>query len=156
GLIAARWISIFEEARRRRGGRARFSALSAVSRPAPTTTPPYDATDLPPAAARQAAMSLAAHAAAGAREQRRECPPPAWATPVVVLPMTARNRFLDRLVSAEAPAYLCLRDPAGNGWHERRGPVRDLASDLLHGRTATLAVEPWPRESGSTSHTPAA
>jgi hypothetical protein len=69
-------------------------------------------------------------------------PPHDTSVPVVVLPMAARHRFLQELAAAEAPSYLTLRDPAIAGWPERRGPVAALASDLLRGRTAVLALEP--------------
>ena len=62
-------------------------------------------------------------------------PPHETSTPVVVLPMAARHRFLRSWPGADAPAYLSLRDPALNGWPERRGPIAPLATDLLRGRT---------------------
>ena len=76
------------------------------------------------------------------------------ATPVVVLPMAARHRFLQELAAAEVPSYLSLRDPAANGWHERRAPVAVLASDLLRGRTSMVAIEPWPTRPARTAATP--
>ena len=75
-------------------------------------------------------------------------PPHETRRPVVVLPMAARRRFLQELAAADAPAYLSLRDPAANGWHERRAPVAALASDLLRGRTSMVAIEPWPTTDG--------
>ena len=62
----------------------------------------------------------------------------------VVLPMAARADFLSGLAAAGAPAYLSLRDPAAYGWHQRRAPVAELATDLQRGRTPVLAIEPWP------------
>ncbi len=39
-----------------------------------------------------------------------------------------------------------LRDPAEDGWPERRGPVAELAADLRRGRTSVVCLEPWPRD----------
>jgi hypothetical protein len=68
--------------------------------------------------------------------------------PVAVLPMSARHRFLQELAAADVPSYLSLRDPAANGWPERRASVTRLASDLLRGRTSMVAIEPWPTVGG--------
>ena len=113
-------------------------------RPEPPATPAYDAAGVTPAAARHAALSLAAAAARSATDEWLVVPPHETRTPVVVLPMAARHRFLQELAAAEVPSYLSLRDPAANGWHERRAPVPVLASDLLRGRTSVVAIEPWP------------
>ncbi|QIG44427.1 hypothetical protein G5V58_18045 [Nocardioides anomalus] len=56
--------------------------------------------------------------------------------------MAARTAYLQELARADAPAYLTLRDPALNGWPERRGPLAAMATDLLRGRTSVLALEP--------------
>ena len=71
-------------------------------------------------------------------------PPHESDTPTVVLPMTARDAFLTALVEAHPPAYLSLRDPALNGWHERRGTIADLGTDLRRGMTNVVCIEPWP------------
>ena len=92
--------------------------------------------------ARHAALSLAARTAAAVSDEWLVVPPHATSTPVVVLPMAARHRFLEELAADRAPAYLSLRDPALNGWPERRGPVAAPRTDLLRGRTAVLALEP--------------
>ncbi len=147
--IAGRWVEIFEAAIARRAGRPRYAALSASPRPAPPATPAYDAAGVTPAAARRAALALAVSAARSASDEWLVVPPHETGTPVVVLPMTARHRFLQELAAAEVPSYLSLRDPAANGWHERRGPVPLLASDLLRGRTSMVAIEPWPVAAGS-------
>ena len=66
-------------------------------------------------------------------------------SPVVVLPMAARHRFLaGARRRRRLPSYLSLRDPAANGWHERRGAGRRAGPDLLRGRTSVVALEPWP------------
>ena len=148
-LIAGRWVAIFEAAIARRAGRPRYAALSAAPAPEPPATPAYDASGVTPAAARHAALSLAVAAARSATDEWLVVPPHETATPVVVLPMAARHRFLQELAAADVPSYLSLRDPAANGWHERRAPVPVLASDLLRGRTSMVAIEPWPMAAGS-------
>lgn len=141
--IAQRWLEIFEAAIARRGGRPRFAMLSAEPRPGAPALPSYDAAGVTPAAARHEALSLATTCAAAAADYV-VIPPHGSGPPVVVLPMSARQRFLKKLAVVPAPPYLSLRDPAANGWHERRGPVAELAADLLRGRTSAVALEPWP------------
>ena len=115
----------------------------------PPATPAYDAAGVTPAAARHAALALAVAAARSASDEWLVVPPHETGTPVVVLPMAARHRFLQELAAADVPSYLSLRDPAANGWHERRAPVPLLASDLLRGRTSMVAIEPWPVAAGA-------
>ena len=149
--IADRWVEIFEAAIARRAGRPRYAALSAAPVPEPPATPEYDAAGITPAAARHAGLTLAVSAARSATNEWLVVPPHETGTPVVVLPMAARHRFLQELAAADVPSYLSLRDPAANGWHERRGPVPLLASDLLRGRTSMVAIEPWPMSGGDAS-----
>ena len=148
-LIAGRWVAIFEAAIARRAGRPRYAALSRrhprrsrprrrrttrpASRPRRPGTPRSRWRSRPPGPRRTSGWWC-----------RRTRP----RTPVVVLPMAARHRFLQELAAAEVPSYLSLRDPAANGWHERRAPVPVLASDLLRGRTSVVAIEPWPVSAG--------
>ena len=150
-VLAGRWVAIFEAAIARRAGRPRYAALSAAPSPEPPATPAYDASGVTPAAARHAALALAVAAARSATDEWLVVPPHETRTPVVVLPMAARHRFLQELAAADVPSYLSLRDPAANGWHERRAPVPLLASDLLRGRTSMVAIEPWP-EARRTTH----
>jgi hypothetical protein len=58
--------------------------------------------------------------------------------------MQARDAFLQALGTADAPAYLSLREPADHGWPERRGTLPALAAELRRGRSQVLSVEPWP------------
>ncbi len=144
-LLAGRWVDIFERAIASRAGRPRYAALAAATRIAPAPPPTHDAPGVTPAGARHAALSLATAAAARSTGERwLVVPPHETRTPVVVLPMAARQRFLEELVAADAPAYLSLRDPAGGGWPERRAAVAELAADLQRGRTSVVAIEPWP------------
>ncbi|WP_298511899.1 stealth conserved region 3 domain-containing protein [uncultured Nocardioides sp.] len=142
--IASQWLSIFEEALARRAGRSRFAALAHRAPPAPPATPSYDAAGVTPAAARAAALTLATDAARAVSNDWFVVPPHETGITTVVLPMAARHRYLEALAAAEVPSYLSLRDPAANGWHERRAPVGVLAADLLRGRTSVVAIEPWP------------
>jgi glycosyltransferase involved in cell wall biosynthesis len=143
-VLARRWVEVFEAAIDRRAGRPRYAALSPAERPAPPAPPSYDATGVTPAAARHQALSIATRCAAATGADHLVVPSHGRAAPVVVLPMAARERFLRELAAADVPAYLSLRDPAANGWHERRAPVAELATDLLRGRTSAVALEPWP------------
>jgi glycosyltransferase involved in cell wall biosynthesis len=147
--IAARWVEIFEAALARRAGRPRYAARAARPAPAPAAPPAYDAAGVTPQDARHAALSLAARTAASVSDEWLVVPPHETDVPVVVLPMAARHPFLRELAAAEAPSYLSLRDPAANGWPERRAPVAELASDLLRGRTSMVALEPWPLDAGT-------
>ena len=150
-LVANQWVQIFQAAIEQRAGRPRFAALAAAPVPPAAATPTYDATGVTPAQARSAALELAVSVARSTGAEWLVVPPHDTGRPVVVLPMAARNRFLQGLAAADAPAYLSLRDPAANGWHERRGPVATLASDLLRGRTSMVAIEPWPMAGASAS-----
>ncbi|WP_028652955.1 stealth conserved region 3 domain-containing protein [Nocardioides halotolerans] len=145
-LIAARWVEVFEAAIARRAGRPRYAALSAAPASEPPAVPAHDASGVTPAAARQAALAVAVAAARSATDEWLAVPPHETHTPALVLPMAARHRFLQELAAADVPSYLSLRDPAANGWHERRGRVAALASDLLRGRTSTVVLEPWPTD----------
>jgi glycosyltransferase involved in cell wall biosynthesis len=145
-LIAARWVEVFEAAIARRAGRPRYAALSAAPTSEPPAVPAPDASGVTPAAARQAALAVAVAAARSATDEWLAVPPHETHTPALVLPMAARHRFLQELAAADVPSYLSLRDPAANGWHERRGRVAELASDLLRGRTSTVVLEPWPTD----------
>lgn len=142
--IAGQWVEIFERAVARRAGRPRLAALVSAPEPAPPEVPSYAVAGVTPAEARQAALSTVVAIAGRVADEWLVVPPHETRTPVVVLPMTARHRFLQELASAEVPSYLSLRDPAANGWPERRAPVPELASALLRGRTSVVAVEPWP------------
>jgi glycosyltransferase involved in cell wall biosynthesis len=149
--VAGQWIEIFERAISRRGGRPRLAALATAPEPAPPAVPTYDAQGVTPAAARHAALAAVVAVAGRVSDEWLVVPPHETGTPAVVLPMAARHRFLQELASADVPAYLSVRDPAANGWPERRGPVSELASDLLRGRTSMIALEPWPAGGASAS-----
>jgi len=149
--IAQDWLAIFERALAARGGRPRLAARASAVPPAAPVRPSYDATGVTPADARRTALELAATAARRASGTWLVVPPHGTGTTTVVLPMAARTAFLEALTAADVPAHLSLRDPAAHGWHERRGPVRDLATDLLRGRTPVLALEPWPETGDGTA-----
>uniref|UniRef100_UPI00356A4486 Stealth CR1 domain-containing protein n=1 Tax=Nocardioides sp. TaxID=35761 RepID=UPI00356A4486 len=142
--IAARWVAVFEDAVARRASRPRFAALSSVPPRTPTTAPEVDAAGVTPLQARRTALAAAVEAARAASDEWLVIPPHQREAPVVVVPTRDRGRFLEALATADAPGYLSLRDPANAGWHERRGAVPDLARLLQRGRTAWLALEPWP------------
>ena len=120
-LLAGRWVEIFEGAIARRAGRPRYAARSAAP---PTGTARRRRRTTRPASRPQRPgtprSSLAVAAARSASDEWLVVPPHETGTPVVVLPMAARHRFLQELAAADVPSYLSLRDPAANGWHERR------------------------------------
>jgi hypothetical protein len=146
--LAERWVGIFADARARRAGRPRFATLSAAPPPKVRPSHTADLTGVTPAQARHEALTLAVSAAEKVSDEWLVIPPHETGTTVVVLPMDARREFLETLARDGAPAYLSLRDPEGGGWHERRAPVAELATDLLRGRTSAIALEPWPTEGG--------
>lgn len=145
--IAERWLGIFSDARARRAGRGRLLARATTPAPRPAGTGAHPLpTGLTPAAARAAALTIAVDAARSATPEWFVVPPHATGSPNVVLPISARDAFLARLAGTDAASYLSLRDPAGGGWHERRGPIAELASDLRRGMTPAVVIEPWPTD----------
>lgn len=142
--IAARWAGIFGDAVTRRAGRSRFAALSTVPPRRPAATPALEDAGLTPAQVRHLALSALVTCARATGEEWLVIPPHERESAIVVVPTEARHRFLEELAAAQLPAHLSLRDPANAGWHERRGPVPDLARALQRGRTPVVALEPWP------------
>lgn len=138
--IAGRWVSVFEAAIERRGGRSRYAARPASAAP---PRPAHDAAGVTPEVARRAGFALVVAAARAASDTWLVVPPHETPTSRVVLPMAARDDFLRALAAADAPGYLSLCDPALNGWPERTGPVAELATELLRGRTSVVVVQPW-------------
>jgi glycosyltransferase involved in cell wall biosynthesis len=144
--LAERWVGIFADARARRANRGRLGARAharprkAVPDPAATV----EVGDVTPARARHDAMTWVAAAARAASDWWLVIPAHESPAPVVVLPMRARDAFLQALGGTDAPAYLSLREPADHGWPERRGTLARLATELRRGRSQVLSVEPWP------------
>ncbi|WP_232678910.1 stealth conserved region 3 domain-containing protein [Nocardioides sp. R-C-SC26] len=155
--LAERWTQIFADARARRGGLDRLTARAQTPprRPAPDPAAALDVSDVTPAQARHRALSAAARAAQATSAPWVVMPAHEHDAPTVVLPMTARAGFLDALATladaGDLSPYLSLRDPAENGWHERRAPVAELAAALRRGMTSVLHLEPWPRIGGRPS-----
>ena len=102
------------------------------------------ATTVTPAQARHEALTYAVTAAKSTGADWLVIPPHETDTTIVVLPMSARDAFLAALVDGDPPAYLSLRDPALDGWPERRGTIERLGTDLRRGMTSTICLEPWP------------
>jgi glycosyltransferase involved in cell wall biosynthesis len=151
--LAERWVGVLGDARARRGhhGRLEARALTPAPRPPADPTAGVDVTDVTPALARHRALECAVAAARDASDEWLVVPPHEHPAPIVIVPLAARDAFLASLAGAEVPAYLSLRDPAGNGWHERRAPVAELATDLRRGMTSVVHLEPWPRIGGEPS-----
>ncbi len=150
--IAERWTGIFAEARARRGTKGRLAhagrvaasdeGASGVSRPRRGSR--YPPGEVTPAMARHEALTCAVAAAKVTGADWLVIPPHETDTTIVVLPMSARDEFLAALVDGDPPAYLSLRDPALDGWPERRGTIERLGTDLRRGMTSTICLEPWP------------
>jgi glycosyltransferase involved in cell wall biosynthesis len=145
--LAEQWVGIFADARARRGLLGRVAARVGVPRrrvDAPEE--PADVAGATPTQARHAALEAAVAAARAATEEWLVIPEHESDAPSVVVPMTARDAVLAALAGAELPSYLSLRDPAAQGWPERRGPVAQVATDLRRGRTGSVFLEPWPED----------
>ncbi|CAB4711629.1 MAG: glycosyltransferase [Actinobacteria bacterium] len=150
--LAERWIGIFADARARRAGRSRVAARSAVASVRRHTAPvPAEPSTATPEQARRETLAYAVECARAVTDQWWVVPRHASPAPVLIVPMPARRAFLERLASGPAPAYLSLREPAGHGWPERRGPVPDTARELARGMSAVLSLEPWPEHDGRAS-----
>ncbi len=144
--LAERWVGVFADARARRVNRGRLSAR-AHARPrkaAPDPSATIEFAGITPAQARHDAMECLAAAARAATDRWLVIPAHEAPTSVVVLPMSARDAFLEALGKTNAPAYLSLREPADHGWPERRGVLAELAAELRRGRSQLVSVEPWP------------
>ena len=145
--LAERWVGIFADARARRAGRARFAFR--VDRAAAAKTPPRTGgrADRHHARPRPGTRRCARRRRGGREGDRRVAgrsrrTRPASRSSCCRWRPAARSSRHSR--AGDVPAYLSLRDPEANGWHERRGPVAELATDLLRGRTSVVALEPWP------------
>ncbi|WP_435745538.1 stealth family protein, partial [Nocardioides sp. SYSU DS0663] len=108
--------------------------------------------DVTPAEARSRALSAAADAARATGAPWLVVPAHERPSPVVVLPMAARDAFLRHLAAAPLPAYLSLRDPADHHRGNRSGPVAAMAEGLRRGRTSVLHLEPWPEDADGPTH----
>ncbi len=144
GALAERWIGIFSEARARRGTLGRLTVRTGDRAASAAERRRDPVTGVTPAQARHEALTLAVQAAKATGADWLVIPPHETDTTIVVLPMTVRDAFLAALVDGDPPAYLSLRDPELNGWHERRGSIERLGTDLRRGMTSTVCLEPWP------------
>ena len=160
GLIAERWLEIFEAAighRRGEGGRRTTRLQTAASGATPRSTNPDQAPVgaegalVTPSEARRTILELLVGVASAVTDMWFAIPPHAGEAPIVVVPMEERRRFLDRLAVSDPPAFISFRDPDGRGWPERRGKVGDMVRYLRRGMTASMAVEPWPLVAGAPS-----
>ena len=147
GAIAERWTAIFSEARARRGNQGRLAPAGRVASDegASVVRDHVEGRDtVTPAMARHEALTYAVTAARSTGADWLVIPPHETDTTIVVLPMSARDAFLAALVDGDPPTYLSLRDPALDGWPERRGTIERLGTDLRRGMTSTICIEPWP------------
>lgn len=142
--LATQWVEIFDAARARRGTLGRLAARAASPRPPVAIPAAPDASGITPAQARHVALAAAVAAARSATDEWLVIPAHETPAATVVVPMAARDAVLGALADAELPAYLCLREPAAQGWPERRGPVAPTAAELRRGHTGWVVLEPWP------------
>ncbi len=146
--VAAHWVDIFGAAveRRRAGGSGRLArrVTDLLHTTQPETSWPEPPVGTTPAMARSEALSWAARVADKVSDSWFVTPPHETETPVVVVPMSARDHYLRELGSCGVPSYLSLVDTGGRGWPERRATVESLCADLRRGRTARVSIEPWP------------
>jgi glycosyltransferase involved in cell wall biosynthesis len=145
--LAERWVGVFADARARRGGLGRVAARVGAARRRPEpATPLVDIAGITPAQARHEALVAAVAAVRAATDEWLVIPAHESSAPAVVVAVTARDAVLAALADADVPAYLSLREPAAQGWPERRGQVALLATELRRGRTGVLFLEPWPED----------
>jgi glycosyltransferase involved in cell wall biosynthesis len=152
--LATRWEEIFGEAlaAHAAGVRRLTGRHAAVPLAPPDVAPVGPATGwATPGQARRQALAVATTAADGATDGWFVVPAVQGAPPLVVVPTADRARMLRALAKGPAADYLSLRDPGDHGWPERRGTIADLATDLTHGMTPRVVLEPWPDTPDGTS-----
>lgn len=156
--VAARWEELLQRVVDRRAGRSRLEVREQASPAADEQpTPPAssgsgDIASLTPDEARRLALDAAVACARTVTDAWFVLPRHGTPTPVVVVPMQARDAFLAALAAAPLPGYLSLLDPGDQGWPDRLGPVPELAERLRHGRTSRLVLGPWPTADGRATH----
>ncbi|GAA4676725.1 glycosyltransferase [Nocardioides nanhaiensis] len=132
--VTERWVALY-------GGLVRDD-LPPVEPALPQDAPPLGVVLPDPAEVDPRAVATAAAQQAGrmagvelAREHDR----------LVVAAPDARA-WLDALADLPPPAlpdWLCLVDPGGRGWPERRGTVPQVAAAVRRGRPPRVRLEPW-------------
>ncbi len=150
-VLAERWVEIFEAAVARRDDRPERLARRVTELPDRLARGPAEmkpVAGLTPAQARSHGLQWAVDTARRVTNTWFVMPPHDGLTPVVVVPMSERSRFLVELGREGAPQELSLLDTAGHGWPERRGPLSELAPSLAAYRTPRVSVEPWPTWEG--------
>ncbi len=150
-VLAERWVEIFEAAVARRDGRPERLARRVAELPDRLARGPLEmkpVAGLTPAQARSRGLQWAVDTARRVTDGWFVIPPHDGLTPVVVVPMSERSRFLGELGREGAPQELSLLDTAEHGWPERRGLLAELAPSLAPYRTPRVSVEPWPTWEG--------
>ncbi|GAW52093.1 MULTISPECIES: stealth conserved region 3 domain-containing protein [unclassified Nocardioides] len=151
-VIAERWVAIFQAAIDRRasgpGSRLLQRAVELTAGEDPPVLEVEPRADLTPAAVRALALRWATACADRVSDRWFVQPAHEAASPMVIVPMPARARFLEELGAADAPPELSLVDTTGHGWPERRGAITDLAPVLAGERGSRVSLEPWPTWQG--------
>lgn len=149
--LARRWVDVFRGAVARRLDPLAPRRVLHGLRPGPLGDLPETdgARGLTPAQARTAALEVAVAAAASTGDGWFVIPPKGLDPhPVVAVPASRRTSFLRALADGSPPDWLSVRDPAEQGWPERRGTFAAMADELSRARTAGLFIEPWPMRGG--------
>jgi glycosyltransferase involved in cell wall biosynthesis len=157
--ITQRWVEVFHGAMRARGragrtGRAslrqiQLAQIQLARREPPNEKSPEGLSSPTPGRDRGALLELVAGVAERAAEDWLVLPPVDLEPPVVVIPDAARDAFLARLAATTLPVAVALREPALNGWPERRGPVAAMSEDLRRGRSPVVHLEAPPLDAGA-------
>ena len=149
--LARQWVSVFRDAVARRADPLAARRVLHGLRPGPLGDLPETdgAAGITPAQARTTTLRALTSAAAATGEGWFVMPARGLDPhPVLVVPSSRRGAFLAALAEGDVPDWLCVRDPAERGWHERRGTVAAMTDDLARTRTASLFLEPWPMRGG--------
>jgi glycosyltransferase involved in cell wall biosynthesis len=151
-VLVERWVQIFQAAVERRHGRRERLVRRVAELPDRPRREPFEMKPVPgltPALARARGLQWAVDTARRVCDTWFVLPPQEALTPVVVVPMSDRARFLTELGREGAPQELSLLDTAGHGWPTRRGHLTELAPSLAAYRTPRVSVEPWPTWEGT-------
>lgn len=136
--VTQRWVDLY-------GGLVRGDLAPAdpalpQDTPPPGVVPPA-AGDVDPRAVAVAAVREAARVAGVLLSEVDDAGPDRLA--VAAPDARAWLAALAGLPAAALPDWLCLVDPGGGGWPERRGPVPMVAAAARRGRPPRVRLEPW-------------
>jgi glycosyltransferase involved in cell wall biosynthesis len=161
-VVAERWEKLLREvAQRPRGAAGRSRVLRSASHaligqermsPAETASEPRDdvsggvaaramTATVTPKDARRLALAWAVETAERARVSWFVIPPVRGSRPVLVLPDTARDHFLDLISREGVPALLGIHAEGGVGWEDLDGSVAEMALFLREKNAPHLRLQ---------------